>query len=1380
MITEQGSSEERVDRSPQTAIVTSSPLLSRAIAAFDWSTTSAGPRESWPQTLRTLVAVALASRFPVIFWWGEQFVQFYNDAFIPVLGEKHPRAVGQPAAETWPEIWDVIGAQIQSIWEGGPSTWNQDLLLCIDRYGFMEEAYFTFSYSPILDESFARGIAGVYCTVQETTQQVVSERRMRLLRDLAARGSTARTVDEECRVAVTTLDHYQWDVPFSMIYLFENGALRLAASSFACGAEPAETAWPFPRETEDLCVVDGGAPLMRVIPHGPWPEPTQRAVIVPIPGTAANPVAGYFVAGTSPRQPFDNASADFFELMAAQIGTSISNARAYEEERKRTEALLEIDRAKNVFFSNVSHEFRTPLTLMLGPLSDLGRIVDEAARPLVEMSRRNALRLLKLVNNLLEFSRLEAGRSDPSFAPTDLGALTADICSAFRSVIEGAGLTFHVDVALDHVVYVDVQMWERILLNLLSNAFKFTLQGEIRVELSQENGQAVLRVTDTGTGIAQHDLARIFERFRQVRGARGRSYEGSGIGLALSKELVELHGGTIAVSSVPDSGTTFTVCLPFGAAHLRPEEIRTESGPPRSTNIVEQYLADLTSATRPEPPALAPAPAAEGVAQRARILVVDDNADLREYLARILGARYTVATAPDGGAALEALRADSYDLVISDVMMPRVDGLELLAAIRNEPRIATIPVIVLSARAGEEATVDGLAHGADDYIAKPFSAEQLMARVQAQLEQSGRRERAFADQLPIMVFEHDVDGAVSFANARWFDTLKMPRTPRSLTVEAWREVAHPDDYERVVRELGRGIASRDSYEITVRLKPRDVAGEDGYRSYLIHATPQFGDDGTFHGWIGSAVDVHDSRQREQAERALLEAALQGERDFRALAETIPVIVWTADPTGSVSWYNYRWYEYTGQTPDEAQSWGWQAVVHPDDLSRVMQEWPHSIATGGRFESEFRLRRASGAYHTVLARAVPVRDKTGEIVRWYGSHVDIQQQKDAMERTRRVAETLQGIFLPDELPVTPQLRMDAIYQAAQGAALVGGDWFHATQLPDGKYLLSIGDVAGHGLEASIIAGRLRYAISDAAFETDDPAAVLQRANRILRFEYPGTFATAVVAFIDSECTRFRYASAGHPPPLLAQRGDISARALAVGGVPLGIDDEFEVPTHGIGIAVDDVIALYTDGLTEFARDMERAETALRTAVARIVGAVKNREPAAHIRDAVLNGAPTVDDVALLIVQFSPYALTDPGGLHPSMLRKTWRFHSSDAYTAHRSRQELTKFLRSYAREPETIFAAELVVGEILANTVEHAPGLVEVHIDWTSEKPIISVLDTGPGLDDLSATLPDAFEEDGRGLFLIKRLAERVTLSRSRGYGTELRAVLPLVRATEPA
>ena len=298
--------------------------------------------------------------------------------------------------------------------------------------------------------------------------------------------------------------------------------------------------------------------------------------------------------GISPRRPFDDGYRGFFDLIARQFAAAISDAQAYETERARAESLAEVDRAKTAFFSNVSHEFRTPLTLLLGPLEDaLQKPAAGLQGESLDSAHRNALRLLRLVNTLLDFSRIEAGRVQAHYVPTDLAAATQELASVFQSAMARAGLRFVIRCeALSQPVFVDHEMWEKIVLNLLSNAFKYTFDGEIRVELAATEAAAQLIVADTGTGIPPEALPQLFDRFYRVPGASGRTHEGSGIGLSLVHELVKLHGGSIEVDSKVGQGSAFRVNIPWGSAHLPRALVAAGAAHSRSPSSARAFIEE--------------------------------------------------------------------------------------------------------------------------------------------------------------------------------------------------------------------------------------------------------------------------------------------------------------------------------------------------------------------------------------------------------------------------------------------------------------------------------------------------------------------------------------------------------------------------------------------------------------------------------------------------------------------------------------------------------------------------------------------------------------------------------------------------------------------
>ncbi|MDT0528926.1 ATP-binding protein [Micromonospora sp. DSM 115977] len=724
----------------------------RLMARLDWAATPLGPVDGWPQSLRAAVRMVLSSRYPMLLLWGDRFTQLYNDAYSALIGDKHPDALGGDVRVTLAEGWDVLGPLIDEAMATGVASWVPALRLLLDRAGYREEAYFSVSHAPARDDE-GRTV-GVLTVCSEVTEQVVGERRLRLLRDLSV-GGGGRTVDVEstCARLAEAIGGHPLDVPFAAIYLREDALLRRAAH---VGGEPVAAALPatLPAGEEHewgLAAAAGGtttdvAGVERrlALPAGPWGDPVGTARALPLPSAEAGQPLGVLLLGVSPSRGLDEAYRSFHALLAQQVAVAVRNAQAYEEERRRAEALAELDRVKTGFFTNVSHEFRTPLTLMLGPLADA---LNDNEHPLpttqrerVDTAWRNATRLLTLVNSLLTFSSLEAGQAHSQAREVDLAGLTTELASVFRAAVERAGLRLEVDCPpLPRAVSVDPVNWERIVTNLLSNALKYTFVGQIRVGLTADDDGVRLTVADTGIGIAEEDLPRLFERFHRVQGTRSRSHEGTGIGLALVRELARLEGGDVRVDSRIGTGTTFTVALPWSAAGRRAGPATDLAGAGDAARAAVQeavgWLADPAQAGA-SAPAGPPVPAygAADALRHARILVADDNADMRAYLARLLGEQgWRVETVGDGRQALEAIRREPPDLVLTDVMMPGIDGFELLRRLRGQSGTRTLPVVVLSARAGGDASVEGLDLGADDYVVKPFAAAELLARVRSAL-----------------------------------------------------------------------------------------------------------------------------------------------------------------------------------------------------------------------------------------------------------------------------------------------------------------------------------------------------------------------------------------------------------------------------------------------------------------------------------------------------------------------------------------------------------------------------------------------------------------------------------------------------------------------
>jgi signal transduction histidine kinase/PAS domain-containing protein len=800
--------------------------LGKLVREFDWAKTPLGAIEEWPQSLKTVVRTLLTSRFAMWMSWGPELTFLYNDDYARMtLGKKHPWALGEPSREVWKEIWDDIGPRIHRVLETGEATWDEALLLFLERSGYREETYHTFSYSPLSGDDGQ--VAGHLCVVTEETDRVIGERRLKTLRSLA--GELSKTITEEDVVACIArcLGENQKDLPFTLLYLFtEDGSeARLACRTGIAERHPAapesipltEKNQPWPISDlltgKDSIIVESLPERFETVPSGAWDKSPWRALLLPITSQGQDKPAGVIIAALNPFRPLDVSYAGFINLVAGQIAASIANAHGYSAEKKRAEALAEIDRAKTAFFSNVSHEFRTPLTLMLGPLEDLlarsQTHLSPIAKDQLNLVSRNGARLLRLVNTLLDFARLEAGRVQAVYQATNLAGFTAELASVFRSATDKAGLRLLVDCCdLGEPVYVDRDMWEKIVLNLISNAFKFTFEGELAVSVHRVGNAAELRVRDTGVGIPAEAIPKLFERFNRVPNTPSRTHEGSGIGLALVHELVKLHGGSIRTESVVGQGSAFVVSIPFGQDHLASGQM----GGSRSLSstavgakpFVEEALrwlpdsaagVDEISSMHDEllPVPCPPVPEA-GV--RARVLIADDNSDMRQYLARLLSEQYEVETVADGQAAIRAVHRHSTDLVISDVMMPILDGFELLRALRADEQTRNIPVVLLSARAGEESRVEGIQAGADDYLIKPFSARELLARVSGRLEIARlQRDR----ELQLRVSQAELERRVQ---ERTQELLNASEELRELSAR----ILHAQDEERrrIARELHDG------------------------------------------------------------------------------------------------------------------------------------------------------------------------------------------------------------------------------------------------------------------------------------------------------------------------------------------------------------------------------------------------------------------------------------------------------------------------------------------------------------------------------------------------------------------------------------------------
>ena len=675
---------------------------------------------------------------------------------------------------------------------------------------------------------------------------------------------------------------------------------------------------------------------------------------------------------------------------------------------------------------------------MLGPVEELlarsHTDLPPAAKRQLELVNRNGSRLLRLVNTLLDFSRIEAGRMQAIYLPTDLAAFTVELASVFRSATERAGLLLKLDCPkLAEPVFVDRGMWEKIVLNLLSNAFKFTFEGEISVSLRQVGDDAELRVQDTGVGIPAHEIPRLFDRFHRIENTRSRTHEGSGIGLALVQELVKLHGGSVHAESVPGEGSTFIVRLPLGRAHLPAERIggtRTlASTAVGAAPFVEEAMRWLPDAAEREPEVevlpgdeLIPIPcppisdANQASDSRPFILVADDNADMRQYLVRLLAERYQVKAVSDGEAALAAVQERSPELVLTDVMMPNLDGFGLLQKLRSDPETRTIPIILLSARAGEESRVEGMEHGADDYLIKPFSARELLARVQTHLEMARIRKQAEETlrqqrERFELVAEASQVGFwfcdLPFDKLTWDNRVKehfwLPPNAE-VTIDTFYERLHPEDRERTRQAIAESNANDTPFSIEYR-----TVAPDGRQKWIRSMGRTFYDAaGRPRRFDGLTLDITDRKQAEDRERQIAAEAVAATAKFRAVFEQTTVFAGIMAVDGTLLDANqlclqacgYRAEQVLGRLFWETPWWRASSEVQSKIKAATWQ-----AAQGVPYRETLTYHWADGTDRLVDFALHPILDDQGQILFLHPTGVDITDLKRAEERYRTLAETL---------------------------------------------------------------------------------------------------------------------------------------------------------------------------------------------------------------------------------------------------------------------------------------------------------------------------------------------------------------------------------------
>ncbi|KAJ7584442.1 hypothetical protein C8J56DRAFT_1027754 [Mycena floridula] len=859
-------------------LVRSSPVVQLTLS-FDWAAnTSLGPMQKWPQSLKSVVSIMLSNPNQSCIFWGPDRTLLYNDAWAKGSASKHPHLLGQPGKIAFQEIWDTFSLHCDMVYRGESVGRVDDLLFFNakpnaeltpsieilnfntedDEHPTMElspdtiETYYTWSYIPVQAED--GNVGGIVNLCMETTDKVILERRLKIMRSLAENTGAAKTSAEFWESVTDVLSASPEDFPYVLCYIGQTAAeTSLSEQSDRTGSEmsldkttilqlqlvvsigveaghpqasplqlslntPTEYQWPWasvcasgkPRRCKNPCPA--------IFEKRGWGDEAGDAMLIPL-KTTDGALSGLVVLGLNTRRPYDEQYSGFHNMVVATLQTSWTATQSIEQELMRAEELLALDRAKTAFFQNVSHELRTPLTLIRGPCEDALKTtnpaMDALTRNRFKLIHRASGRLLRLVNSLMMFSSAEAKRLQATFSPIRLGPFTADLASLFRSAIEKAGIIYNVDCGDaddERVVYIDASMWEKIVFNLLSNALKYSKLsgGLINVVISYRPTEVVLHIEDTGCGIPEHELDKVFDRFHRVEHSDGKSNEGTGIGLALTNELVKIHHGTLTVKSIFGTGSVFTVRLPLGSQHLPQKDVNHNTGRELESGayaagIVEEAGAWLqgddsdTSSNLSLPPTDILAP------ENFTVLLAEDNADARMYIKSILlTAVQDVVTFSDGQAALDWIHEHGRpDLLITDIMMPRLTGLELLQALNNDPdpNIQAIPVIILSARSGNEHEPGlfepGIFSGTVDFLHKPFTSSELLHRVHArlhalrqkhalesqvrqrtlELKVSQERYQRMSELSPVALFETDEQDheSITYANERFFAITGLTR-----------------------------------------------------------------------------------------------------------------------------------------------------------------------------------------------------------------------------------------------------------------------------------------------------------------------------------------------------------------------------------------------------------------------------------------------------------------------------------------------------------------------------------------------------------------------------------------------------------------------------